>query len=104
MAIQPLQNRILIQQAKDAIAMTASGIILGEERAPQSIKANVLAVGPDCKLVKVGDLVLVSQFSPTEARESQTDKTLIANEDDVLGIIVPTIGSKPVVKEENVNV
>jgi hypothetical protein len=64
----------------------------------------VLAAGPDCKLVKVGDLILVSQFSPTEARERQSDKSLIANEDDVLAIIVPETVSKSVDnKKELVN-
>lgn len=92
--ISPLGNRILIEQVKNELAVSDGGIVLGEERAPQSIKANVLAAGPECSLVKAGDTILVSQFSPTEARERVSDKTLIANEDDVLAIITPDKAAK----------
>lgn len=85
--VKPLGSRLLIEQIKETSATSDSGIFLGEERAPQSIKAKVLAVGDGCTLVKKDDVILISQFAPTEARESIKDNTLIASEEDVLAVI-----------------
>lgn len=85
--VRPLGNLLLIEQIKSDLVQTDSGILLGDERAPQSIKAKVLACGPEVTLVKTDDVILVSQFSPVEAREKVTDKTLIASEHDVLAVI-----------------
>lgn len=82
--IQPLGSRVLIEPIKVAELMSAGGIMLGEEIAPQSIRAKVVAVGPDATTVEVGDVVYVSQFSPTECRDIPSDKTLICPEEDIL--------------------
>lgn len=86
MAIKPYQNRIL-GELVSINELSGSGLILGEDKAPQSVRLNVLAIGPDVKHTTVGDVVLVSAFAPTEARESKLDKTVMFSEDDVLGAV-----------------
>lgn len=85
--IKPLGARLLIEPVKQD-HKTSGGIMLGEELAPQSLKAEVLAVGPEVKDLKVGDVILVSQFAPTQAKELPADKTLIVPAEDVLAVIV----------------
>lgn len=90
--IQPLGNRLLIERIRETEQKLAGGLYASEEVAPASIKAKVLVLGKDCKHVKVGDTVFVSQFGPTEVKESVADHTLMVSEDDVLAVLVP---SKP---------
>jgi co-chaperonin GroES (HSP10) len=85
--IKPYGNRILGELLTVSELTTDSGILLGEERAPQSVRLNVLAVGPDVKFTAVEDVVVVSAFAPTETREKRTDKTVTFSEDDILGKI-----------------
>lgn len=85
--IKPLGSRLLIVPVKQD-HKTTGGIMLGEEVAPQSLKAEVLATGPEVKDFKVGDVILVSQFAPTQAKETPADKTLIVPAEDVLAVIV----------------
>lgn len=85
--IKPLGTRLLVEPVKEE-HKTNTGIMLGEELAPQSLKAKVLAAGPEVKDFKVGDIILVSQFAPTQAKESPADKTLIVPAEDVLAVIV----------------
>lgn len=84
--IKPLGTRLLIVPVKED-HKTASGIQLGEEIAPQSLKAEVVGIGPEVKDFKVGDVILVSQFAPTQAKESPIDKTLVVPSEDVLAVI-----------------
>lgn len=84
--VQPYGNRILGELINTA-EITQNGMILGEDRAPQSVRIKVVAVGPDAQFTKVGDVVLVSAFAPTEARLSKLDKTVIFSEDDVLASV-----------------
>lgn len=84
---QPYGNRILGELLSTS-EITASGIVLGEARAPQSVRLKVLAIGPDVKFTAVDDTVIVSAFAPTEARVSQVDKTVIFSEDDILSRVL----------------
>lgn len=87
--IKPLGSRLLIETVKVEQPKTLSGIHLVDEVAPQSLKAKVLAVGPEVKDFKVGDIILCAQYAPTQAKEIVTDKTLVVPAEDVLAVIVP---------------
>lgn len=88
MALKPYSNRLVGELVTVTELTTDSGIILnGEDRAPQSVRLNVLAIGPDVKFTKVGDVVVVSAFAPTETREKRTDKTVTFSEDDILAAV-----------------
>lgn len=88
----PLGTRcVIVPVQKTTKEIGAAGLFINEESiaAPQSIKADVVALGKDVEVVKVGDIVLVSQFGPTEAKENVFDKTLVVAEEDILCIIKP---------------
>lgn len=86
--IKPLGTRLLIEPIKQEQAKTATGLFVSEEVAPQSLKAKVLAVGPEVKGFEVDDVILCAQYAPTQAKESPIDKTLIVPAEDVLAVIV----------------
>ena len=90
--ILPLGNRLLVEPIKeDASHKTASGLVISdaEFKAPQSIKAKVIAVGDNVVTVEVGDIVLCSQFAPTQAKEKPGDNTVIVPEEDLLAVVKP---------------
>lgn len=86
--IQPLGSRLLIEPVQKQEFKTDSGIIIGDVQVPQSIKATVIAVGPEAAGFEPGDIVFVSQFAPTEVRESVKDKTLTVPQEDILAKLV----------------
>lgn len=86
--IKPLGNRLLIKPIKQKEIATNSGILVSEEIAPQSLKAEVVAIGDEVKDFEAGDVILVSQFAPTQAKELPSDDTLIVPAEDILAVIV----------------
>lgn len=91
MALVPYYDRLVGELVTVTELTTDSGIILnGEDRAPQSVRLNVLAIGPDVKHTKVGDVVVVSSFAPTETRETKLDKTVTFSEQDILARVEAT--------------
>ena len=86
--IKPLGERLLIEPFKENEIKTRAGIIIGEVAVPQSIKAKVVAVGPDVEGFEVGDIIFVSQFAPTECREDVSSKTMVVPFYDVLAKLV----------------
>jgi co-chaperonin GroES (HSP10) len=86
--IQPLGSRLLIEPVQKQEFTTDSGIIIGDVQVPQSIKATVVAVGPDADGYAEGDTVFVSQFAPTEVRATVKDKTMTVPCEDVLAKLV----------------
>lgn len=86
--IKPLGNRLLIKPIKQKEIATNSGILVSEEIAPQSLKAEVVAIGDEVKDFEADDVILVSQFAPTQAKELPSDDTLIVPAEDILAVIV----------------
>lgn len=90
--IRPLGNRLVIEPIKeDARTTTAAGLIIEDQefKVPQSLKATVVAVGPGVADIAPGDVVMVSQFAPTQVKEKPGDKTLMVPAEDVLAVVVP---------------
>lgn len=94
MAVQPLEDRILIQPI-EAETMTASGIYLPETAKERPIQGKIVAVGPGKLLengkraslsVKKGDTVVFGKYAGTEV-ELKGDKHLIMRETELLGVI-----------------
>ena len=87
--IQPLADRVIIQQA-EAETKTASGIIIPDTAQEKPQKGNIVAVGKGTKenpiTVKVGDLVLYGKYAGTEFKFEGED-FLIMKESDILAII-----------------
>lgn len=84
----PLGSRVILEPVK-LEQKEVGGFVVDESlfKAPQSIRCSVVAVGEDASVVKVGDVVLVSQFGPTEAKENPLDKTLVCAEEDILAVV-----------------
>jgi chaperonin GroES len=96
MKLKPLSNRVFLEPIEEETT-TESGIVIpetAEKERPQ--KGRVLGVGPG-KLsergerilpsVKEGDIVLFKKYGPDEI-EIDKRKYLVADEDDILAIIV----------------
>jgi len=67
---------------------TKSGIVLPdtvEKEKPEQGK--VIAVGPKTKEVKVGDLVIFTQYAPNEIKVGG-EEFLIIKEEDILAVIL----------------
>lgn len=96
MKLKPLSNRVFLEPIEEEMT-TESGIVIpetAEKERPQ--KGRVLGVGPG-RLnekgeripvsVKEGDIVLFKKYGPDEI-EMDKKKYLVADEDDILAIIV----------------
>ena len=65
---------------------TASGIYLPETSKEKPVVAEVTAIGPDVKQVKVGDKIVYKEYSTTELTVEGTEY-LIVREEDVLATV-----------------
>ena len=84
--IKPLEDRFLIEPISEEVK-TKTGIVLpdtAEKEKPEQGK--VVALGPDAKSVKKGDVVLFTKYGPSEVKIKDKDY-LIAKEEDILAII-----------------
>jgi chaperonin GroES len=95
MKIKPLGDRIVIKRF-EAEGKTAGGIILPDSARNKPQKGTVLAVGPGRRLkdggtstmqLKVGDIVLFTNWAGDEFKQSQGDNILLMREEDVLAIV-----------------
>lgn len=84
--ITPLFARVVVKP-KTREETTASGIFLPDTASKDKpMEGDVIAVGPDCKAVKKGDLVVFKKYSPTEI-EIDKQEYFILDEEDILGKI-----------------
>ena len=83
-AIKPLGDRVVIKRL-EAEEKTASGIILPGQAKEKPQMAEVVAVGPGTKDVKmelaVGDMVIFSQYAGTEVKFEGEEYTIMAQRD-----------------------
>lgn len=83
--VKPLDNRIIIKQV-EAKEKTASGIILPDSAKERPLRGEVLAVGPRCKDIKVGDIVLYGKYAH-QPFEVDGIERIVINEPDVIAIL-----------------
>jgi chaperonin GroES len=83
--IKPLADRVVAVR-EVAATQTASGIYLPDNAKEKPVLANVQAVGPDVKGIKVGDRIIYKEYSTTELKIDGTEY-LIVNEEDVLATV-----------------
>lgn len=84
---EPLRDNLAVRVIK--VVETAGGVVLTEGDAFRSPRALVLAAGPDCKQVKVGDVVHFPPPPHTAMAHPLTRNTggfLVIDEKSVLGI------------------
>ena len=93
MTIKPLIDRVVIKMV-EAEETTKSGIILAAAAQEKPQVAEVVAVGPgglvdgkEVKMyVKVGDRVIMSKYSGTEAKLDGVEYTIL-RQSDILAIV-----------------
>jgi chaperonin GroES len=80
MQVTPLSDRVLVAENKTE-KKTESGIILeGVRSVSETAKATVLAVGPDVKDVKVGDVVILDWSKCSIVKVGDTQRAMIKEE------------------------
>ena len=85
MKIHPLADRIVLEQLEQE-EQTKSGIILPDSAQEKPKMAKVLAVGPDVKEVKEGDVVLYKSYGPDDVKVDDKDY-MVAKEEDILATV-----------------
>lgn len=82
--VTPLFNNILCE--REAEEKYAGTLIIPDNAKEKPMGARVLAVGPDCDAVKVGQFVLVGRYAGAEVRFRHSDYVVL-RETEVLGIV-----------------
>lgn len=83
--IKPLADRVVAVRV-EAAEKTASGLYLPDNAKEKPVLAEVKAVGPDAKSVKVGDKIIYKEYSTTELRLDGVEY-LIVKEEDILATV-----------------
>lgn len=80
MEIRPMNDRVLVAENKKDTT-TASGIVIeGTRGTGDTTKATVLAVGPEVKDVKVGDVVLLDWAKASPVKVGDVQRAMIKEE------------------------
>lgn len=83
--IKPLADRVVAVR-EVAPTKTASGLYLPDNAKEKPVMAEVKAVGPDVKTLKVGDKIIYKEYSTTELKIDGTEYLLV-KEEDVLATV-----------------
>ncbi len=83
--IKPLADRVVAVRV-EAATKTASGLYLPDNAKEKPVMAEVKAVGPDVKQVKVGNKILYKEYSTTEIKIDNVEY-LIVKEEDILATV-----------------
>ncbi len=80
MEIRPMNDRVLVAENKKE-NKTESGIILdGARGVGDTARATVLAVGPDVKEVKVGEVILIDWSKASPVKIGDVQRAMIKEE------------------------
>lgn len=84
--ITPLFARVVVEPIAEE-EVRSSGIVLPDTVSKDRPKeGKIISVGPNCKSVKAGDIILFKQYSPTEVKLDGAEY-LILDEEDILGTV-----------------
>ena len=88
MTIKPLGKRVLAKKVEEENRTSVGGIVLPDNvKNEKVVRAKVLAIGTDEKFeVKVGDEIIVGNYSGTEIEQGK-DKLILVKESDILAIV-----------------
>lgn len=84
MQLKPLQDRVVAIK-EQPMETTKSGILLGSAKEAPAY-AVVESVGPDVKIIKVGDKIISKNYSATDVKIDDKDY-IIVKEEDVLATL-----------------
>jgi co-chaperonin GroES (HSP10) len=99
---KPVASKVAIRVKK--ITQTSGGVMLPEGSAQErweSCEATVVAVGPECKQVKVGDRILTNPSTVVDKVRFMRDELLLVDEVWIAGILtLPSESGEPAQSEE----
>lgn len=85
MKFRPLRDRIVIELVKPA-QKTASGLFIPAQAQRRQEEAKVIAVGPDAKDLKVGDVIVCGPYESVPIKLGDID-ALVMREKEVFAVI-----------------
>jgi co-chaperonin GroES (HSP10) len=80
MNVKPMNDRVLIAENKKEQTTTSGIIIEGARGVGDTAQGTVLAVGPDVKAVKVGDVVLLDWAKASPVKVGDNQRAMIKEE------------------------
>ena len=83
--VEALGDRVLVRR-KDAETVTKGGIILAESSQEEPVEGIVFGIGPDCKTVKVEDVVLMPRFAGSQVTLRGNQFSVLQEEEIMLKI------------------
>jgi chaperonin GroES len=83
--LTPLGERVVATR-QESSAKTAAGLYLPDNAKEKSQIAKVMAIGATVKEVKVGDNIIVREYSTTDVKIDGIEY-LIAKEEDILAVV-----------------
>lgn len=83
--ITPLADRVVAVR-EEAKTQTASGLYLPDTAKEKPVLAEVKAIGPEVKSLKVGDRIVYKEYATAELKVDGVEY-LIVKEDDVLATV-----------------
>ena len=83
--LNPLGDYI-VAVGEEAESKTASGLYLPDKAQEKPKTAKVVAVGPNAKQIKNGDLIVYKTYSTTEVKVGK-DEYILVKEEDVLATV-----------------
>lgn len=86
--LHPLADRVLIKPDEEkGEKRTASGlVIIPDIGNTRSTTGYVLAIGPDCDALEVGDKVLFGKYAGSDLKLNEESVT-ICRQEDILGVV-----------------
>ena len=86
MQITPLKDKVLVAENKDEVR-TDSGLILDDAASVRdSRKGTVLAIGPDVKEVKVGDVIYL-EWNKAQVVKVGSAQRVIIKEENIVAVL-----------------
>jgi chaperonin GroES len=83
--IKPLADRVVAVRI-EAQSKTTSGLYLPDNAKEKPVVAEVVAIGPNVKSLKLGDKIVYKEYSTTELKV-ENKEYIIVKEEDVLATV-----------------
>jgi chaperonin GroES len=81
--IKPLGPRVVLEKNEDT---KKAGSIILAPGAEAKLFYKILATGPGCKNVKIGDVVVINREAATDIKVEDREITIV-KEDEILGVM-----------------
>ncbi|TFH36190.1 MAG: co-chaperone GroES [Dehalococcoidia bacterium] len=85
MPLQPLFDNVLLKREEEEEKYVGT-LIIPDTAKEKPMMSTIIAVGPDCVAVQVGDNVVVGRFSGADVKYKHTNYTII-REQEVLAVV-----------------